>query len=84
MLLTLHKGFNKSPVRFSTLNERIRDNGGWGGNESQPKDTKRMKCDCSYNHAELIFKQILAFVLSLDFVISVIFCITLMRLTLPP
>lgn len=53
MLLTLHKGFNKSPVRVSTLNERIRDNGKKRWKVIQI--IERIKYHCNYVHAALIF-----------------------------
>lgn len=69
MLLTLRKGFNKSPVRFSTLNERIKDSG--------EKDKvihmlvrEGINCDCNCDHTVLIFTEtfcFLAFALSFGF-----------------
>lgn len=58
MLLTLHKGFNKSPVRVSTLNERIRDNQKrW----KVIQIIERIKSHCNYDHVALILTQILSF-----------------------
>jgi len=52
MLLTLHRGFNKTPMRVSTLNERGTIKKRW----KVIQIIERIKYHCNYDQAALILK----------------------------